>query len=53
MYEKRYASVKGPAPKGQHTLSLRTEGPSRATLRRRQQRRRQKQRRNKTIKNNT
>lgn len=37
MYEKRYASVKG---------------PSRATLRRRQQRQRQKQRRNKTIKNN-
>jgi hypothetical protein len=36
MYEKRYASVKG---------------PSRATLRRRQQRRRQKQRRNKTKKN--
>ena len=37
MYEKRYASVKG---------------PSRATLRRRQQRRRQKQRKNKTMKNN-
>ncbi len=52
MYEKRYASVKGPAPMRQHTLSLRTEGPSRATLRRRQQRRRQKQRKNKTMKNN-
>lgn len=51
MYEKQYASIKGAAPLGQHTLSLRTEGPSRATLRRRQQRQRQKQRKNKTKKN--